>query len=188
MAVPSSGELSLLKIAKEKVHDDYTSVSSITGAISLTDVSTSGNSNGSGVSFDATNTANAATDRPDGSTPHAMSEFYNYDHDKVSGNAYITYLQFSRYTNSQITSWNLANFHSGPTNSAFNGTISSATITAICGENDRSLNSTSLSGFGTATSNSEGTFQIEVACSGSRILALVYIDDDDDMVWLSGNL
>ena len=31
--------------------------------------------------FDSINTANPATDRPDGSTPHSMSEFYSYDHD-----------------------------------------------------------------------------------------------------------
>ena len=29
------------------------------------------------------NTANASADRPDGSAPHAMSEFYSYDHDLV---------------------------------------------------------------------------------------------------------
>ena len=30
------------------------------------------------------NTGNASGDRPDGSAPHAMSEFYSYDHDLVS--------------------------------------------------------------------------------------------------------
>jgi len=30
------------------------------------------------------NTGNAASDRPDGSTPHQMSEFYSYDHDLVT--------------------------------------------------------------------------------------------------------
>tara|TARA_B100001939_G_scaffold256337_1_gene223242 strand:+ start:461 stop:2056 length:1596 start_codon:yes stop_codon:yes gene_type:complete len=79
MSVPGSGELSLLKIAKEKVHDDYTSSSSITGTISLTDVSTSGDSNGSGESFDVTNTE--SPNFPDGSVSHGMSEFFSYDHD-----------------------------------------------------------------------------------------------------------
>ena len=105
MAVPSSGILHLSKIANEKHFDNYNQAQLPTPPYSLTDISTSGNSNGSGVSFDATNTANASADRPDGSAPHAMSEFYNYDHDKVSGNAYITYLQFSRYNSSQINSW-----------------------------------------------------------------------------------
>ena len=84
MAVPSSGTLHLSKIANEKHFDNYDQAQLPTPPYSLTDISTSGNSNGSGVSFDATNTANAATDRPDGSTPHAMSEFYNYDHDKTN--------------------------------------------------------------------------------------------------------
>ena len=30
------------------------------------------------------NTANASADRPDGSAPHSMSEFYSYDHDLVT--------------------------------------------------------------------------------------------------------
>lgn len=30
------------------------------------------------------NTANASADRPDGSAPHAISEFYSYDHDLAS--------------------------------------------------------------------------------------------------------
>ena len=38
MAVPSSGTLSLLSLAKEKVHDDYTSSNSVTGPISLKDL------------------------------------------------------------------------------------------------------------------------------------------------------
>ena len=33
------------------------------------------------------NTANDASDRPDGSAPHAMSEFYSYDHDAAAANA-----------------------------------------------------------------------------------------------------
>ena len=31
------------------------------------------------------NTNNAVADRPDGSTPHAMSEFYSYDHSASAG-------------------------------------------------------------------------------------------------------
>ena len=30
------------------------------------------------------NTGNASANRPDGSTPHQMSEFYSYDHDLVT--------------------------------------------------------------------------------------------------------
>ena len=35
-------------------------------------------------SYGTINTANASGDRPDGSTPHSMSEFYSYDHDLVT--------------------------------------------------------------------------------------------------------
>lgn len=33
------------------------------------------------------NTVNASGDRPDGSAPHSMTEFYSYDHDAVAANA-----------------------------------------------------------------------------------------------------
>lgn len=90
MAVPSSGSISLYGIAKEVHLDDYNNSipnpnSSGTNwnsfnypTISLTNLST-----GAG-GFDAINTANATSNRPDGSTPHSMSEFYSYDHDLVS--------------------------------------------------------------------------------------------------------
>lgn len=92
MAVPSSGSLSMQDIACEKVFDNYNhptdglglSQRAGIGAISLADLSTSGNSNGSGTSFEANNTNNAASDRPDGSQPHKMSEFYSYDHDATA--------------------------------------------------------------------------------------------------------
>jgi len=98
MAVPSSGTLSMQDIACEKVFDNYNhptdglglSQRAGIGAISLADVSTSGNSNGSGTSFDATNGCNAASDRPDGATSHSMSEFYSYDHDKSCSSLSLT--------------------------------------------------------------------------------------------------
>ena len=33
------------------------------------------------------NTNNASADRPDGTAPHAMTEFYSYDHDAAAANA-----------------------------------------------------------------------------------------------------
>lgn len=87
MAVPSSGSLSLRRIAAEKVFDNYNITldgfaQGTLGTTSLTDVSTSGNSNGSTPSFDATNTNSSSY--PNGTTPHSMSEFYSYDHDASS--------------------------------------------------------------------------------------------------------
>ena len=71
MAVPSSGALSLAGIRAEVATNTYNA--SATTTTSLEDVS------GGGVA--TINTANAANDRPDGNEPHAMSEFYAYDHD-----------------------------------------------------------------------------------------------------------
>ena len=74
MAVPSSGPISLYAIANEVDGGDYDEAA-FQGAVSLTDFST-----GAG---DATaiNQSNASANRPDGSAPHAMSEFYSYDQD-----------------------------------------------------------------------------------------------------------
>ena len=72
MAVPSSGELSLLGIRREVGSNNYNSSTNYTN-ISLGDLSTG--------DVDTINTNNDAADRPDESAPHAMSEFYAYDHD-----------------------------------------------------------------------------------------------------------
>ena len=73
MAVPSSGQLSMAGLAKEKQFDDYNSTSTPYTPISLLDLAESF------VNFEATNTN--GVDYPDESKPHAMSEWYGYDHD-----------------------------------------------------------------------------------------------------------
>lgn len=75
MAVPASGELSLRGIMREVKTNNYNSGNSYV-YVSLHSLSTGGQG--------AINTANASSDRPDGNAPHTMSEFYSYDHDKVS--------------------------------------------------------------------------------------------------------
>ena len=90
MAVPSVGALSLLGIRNEIGDDNYSSGTSRTN-ISLKDLSDG--------SVETINTANASSDRPDGSAPHAMSEFYAYDHDKV-GASYTSV--FSNFTLSDV--------------------------------------------------------------------------------------
>jgi len=75
MAVPSSGTLSMLGIRREIGDNNYSASTSYTN-ISLEDMSEGTNG--------AINTNNAVADRPDGTDPHAMSEFYNYDHDKAA--------------------------------------------------------------------------------------------------------
>ena len=67
MALTSSGQISMSDIRTE-LGDS--------GAISLKEASDG--------TIATINTANDAADRPDGSAPHAMSEFYSYDHSATS--------------------------------------------------------------------------------------------------------
>lgn len=82
MAVPSSGELSMLGIFSEKNEDDYTADNADgENNFSLKGLSNSSDNDSSGGNI-AVNTANnPLSNRPDGSAPHQMSEFYSYDHD-----------------------------------------------------------------------------------------------------------
>lgn len=77
MAVPSSGELSMYGIRHELYNNNYNGSVSLVN-IGLTSLSTGEYSNGT------INTANPSANRPNGSTPHEMSEFYAYDHDYVA--------------------------------------------------------------------------------------------------------
>ena len=79
MAVPSSGQLLMRFLAKEKLYDDYSSVQGITGPISMYDLVYGGNTNGSGHSYDTTNLNSPSF--PDNVAPHSFSEWYSYDHD-----------------------------------------------------------------------------------------------------------
>ena len=75
MAGPDSGVLSLLAIYNELAENDYDDGTARTN-VSLTNLCTSGDPPDEDI-----NTGNASEDRPDGSAPHEMSEFYSYDHD-----------------------------------------------------------------------------------------------------------
>lgn len=83
MAVPGSGELSLQKLAKEKVLENYNSTSSVQGEIHLADLALGGNEYGSQTYYDETN--NNSSSKPNESMPHSMSEWYSYDHDAIGG-------------------------------------------------------------------------------------------------------
>ena len=74
MAVPSSGVLSLAGIRAELATNTYNA--SATTTASLKELSDG--------TVATINTGNASGDRPDGNTPHAMTEFYAYDHDLSS--------------------------------------------------------------------------------------------------------
>lgn len=73
MALPSSGQISVSDILTEF------------GADASQEANFRGLHSGD---FGAINTNNASADRPDGSAPHAMSEFYSYDHTAYSNTRY----------------------------------------------------------------------------------------------------
>ena len=75
MAVPSSGALSMRGIRREIGNNNYSATNNYSN-ISLS--SMSGGSNGT------INTNNSSANRPNGSSPHQMSEFYAYNHDEPS--------------------------------------------------------------------------------------------------------
>lgn len=79
MAVPSSGTLSLYSIGNEKLSDDYNDGDDGGGPYSLTDITLGGDTYGNSEDYPATNTNSA--NKPDSVAPHAMSEWYGYDHD-----------------------------------------------------------------------------------------------------------
>ena len=78
MAVPLSGELSLGKVRQEFHNDNYFSGPYTSNATNLEEASTG--------AYGSINFANSLNRRPDTQAPHALSEFYGYDHDKTVNN------------------------------------------------------------------------------------------------------
>lgn len=83
MAVPNvaDGEVSILKIARERTGAGYDSNFTITPPIYMSDISrvSGGNSSGSGRSYPAVNTLNPIANRPDGENPLRTGEFSEYN-------------------------------------------------------------------------------------------------------------
>ena len=93
MAVPSSGEIKMSGIMGEKVEDDYTVFNDEGNEnISLLGLSSNGAND-----FDGTNIAinSNSTSKPDQIAPHAMSEFYGYDHDAAGTTFSSVYSAFT---------------------------------------------------------------------------------------------
>ena len=86
MAVPSSGQLSLNSIYNELDDNNY-SGGTTNSDVSLKNLCTSGDP----PDEDINTAGNTSSDRPDGTAPHQMSEFYSYDHDAAgSGTSWTT--------------------------------------------------------------------------------------------------
>ena len=78
MAVPSSGALTFSGIFGELEENDYNHSWDIDSDLEDNDLELSSMSDGTVATI---NTGNASANRPDGVAPHAISEFYSYDHD-----------------------------------------------------------------------------------------------------------
>lgn len=93
MAVPITGPIEMIKLARERMGAGYTSSYTITAPIYMSDVSrlTGGNSSGSGNSYPAVNLNNIADQRPDGIDPLAISEFRGYEQNLTRTPFYYVY-------------------------------------------------------------------------------------------------
>ena len=95
MACPSSGEITMKGIHQELNVNDYSNVVFDNNTIKVSEL------------HDGTegtiNTANASSNRPNGSAPHEMSEFYSYDHDYVKSDIRLkTNIQLLGYSDLNI--------------------------------------------------------------------------------------
>ena len=81
MPCPSSGEISLGKIRQDLestgTSDDYDNGPYTSAATSMASAEAG--------TYDTINTNNDSGDRPNGSAPHSMSEWYSYDHNAAGG-------------------------------------------------------------------------------------------------------
>lgn len=85
MAVPSSGIITMIGIFSEKNENDYSAFET-EGEVdfSLRGLSTDAHDDSLSMGqCGDLNTLNLSSNRPDENAPHAMSEFYSYDHDKT---------------------------------------------------------------------------------------------------------
>ena len=86
MGCPASGQLSLNSIYNELDDNDYNG-GTTNSDVSLKNLCTSGDP----PNEDINTAGNNSSDRPDGTAPHQMSEFYSYDHDAAgSGTSWTT--------------------------------------------------------------------------------------------------
>ena len=94
MAVPTSGALSMQKMAREAKHADYNGSQSM-GVISLYDLVNGGQTGGSTVSYPTVNTA--CTPNPVSRTSHTLAAVRTYNPSNNTYGAYVNY-----YFNSNV--------------------------------------------------------------------------------------
>ena len=141
MAVPSSGAIRMVGIYSEFNESDYTSFYPEETPISLTDLSTEGDdTQPQAFTF---NKGNLPANKPNKVVPHAMSEFYSYDHDATEPSFFDNLADFTIsaasgpgvaavYSSTYVIRLLncLGDFHGAITNAAAFGTLSIAIGTA----------------------------------------------------------
>lgn len=120
MAVPSSGSISMLGLAREKVYDNYSSTSTPTAPYSLLDLTTASDTV-MNIAIDATNTSSPSY--PNTTAPHAMSEWRSYDHDYTAVTMTLYIDDYIATSNSYVRI-----VYGGNTYEALNGAYESFTI------------------------------------------------------------
>ena len=101
MAVPDAGtaNLSMRGIKDELENNNYA------GSATFSNISLSNMSDGTDKTI---NTGNNSANRPDTSAPHAMSEFYSYDHD-IGGDPVVPTISFASTDIDNLTlTWDMA--------------------------------------------------------------------------------
>lgn len=98
MACPSSGNITIRGIAREKKYNNYysTGTQDVSYNLSLKDLST-------GTQLGTINNANSIANRPTAFAPYPMSDFYSYDHDKVSTSTPTVFTNSATYNESNST-------------------------------------------------------------------------------------
>jgi len=150
MTLPASGEVSMSMINTEFGRTSNTANTTLASA--------------SIGSYGTINTANASADRPDGSTPHNMSEFYSYDHD----------LSSTSFSPTSFTGVTLGG-DAGDTASSSNKTF---TLTGGSG---------GCSGAITTTGGPFGNFKVAVATSGTPSTFLTQTQINSDSLYTGWN-
>lgn len=156
MAVPDSGQIHLRGIRRELGNNNYNSTATYSN-VSLTSMCT-------GATADI-NTANGADSRPNASAPHAMSEFYSYDHDKVAVSSFSA--NPSSVASTQIcgNSPNTTYYHNG---SGTNPTIGDIVYTNSAGTFAASAGYLALSTTSGIQMNEDGEVTSLYTCSAKK--------------------
>lgn len=149
MALQSSGQIKISEIATEIIGNSEPNLS-LRGL--------------SGGTYGAINTNNAAADRPDGEPPHAMSEFYSYDH-----SASAAYSNTRYYQNDGTGDY----INCTTSTSPFSINTTQDLSVSIWVRNTGSLQNQLLWNFGNTNANGNNRFMFTYSQSLNRLIARV---------------